>query len=305
MQAEPNSAPRPEHPTAGQAVVVGVDGSRSALAAVRWAADEALARGVSLVVLHAAPYAGGHSSGPEVRRARTILARAWSEAARHARGVEARTELVLNLPGPALLEAATRAGLLVLGLTGEGRHGEVLLGSTTLAVAGRTYCPLVGVRGWPLPGGNQRDVLLGLHSVTEDRPAVDHAFALADRPGRRLVVLHCGPIKIAPDGRPVEDVLLDGLSGWRQRWPAVPVQVEHDPGSPVDALLRRSGQALAVVVGHHHRGAVARAVLGSTGRALLRHSRVPVLVAGDAVPLTAEVGAADASGARAPGFHPA
>src|SRR3954468_8241621 len=60
QDAPRSSEPEPHPPGEGdpppRALLVGVDGSDCALAAVRWAAEEAQRRDVPLRIVHAAPY---------------------------------------------------------------------------------------------------------------------------------------------------------------------------------------------------------------------------------------------------------
>src|SRR5437764_2530310 len=82
-------------------VVVGVDGSRIGLDAVRWAVVEAHLGGLPLRILHAAPYAAGSASG--TRRARDILARAYTVAHRADLGLPVTTHHTERAAVPSLL----------------------------------------------------------------------------------------------------------------------------------------------------------------------------------------------------------
>ncbi|OLT14310.1 hypothetical protein BJF78_02320 [Pseudonocardia sp. CNS-139] len=98
-------------------VVVGADGTRTSLDAVRWAAAEARVRRLPLRILHAAPYAAG-SEGPLRHRADDILARAFTVARRAEPEVPVTTERTDDEPAPSLLAAARRARLVVVGMGG-------------------------------------------------------------------------------------------------------------------------------------------------------------------------------------------
>jgi nucleotide-binding universal stress UspA family protein len=272
----------PRTPTSGaedidtRPIVVGIDGTGSALAAARWAAAEARGRGIPLVLVHAASYIEGtDESGPEMKRARTILARAWSEVTRSAPGVEARTELVIDSAAEALAELSAGARMVAVGLTGSGDLDELPLGVPAVTLARHCGSPVVGVRSWPLPARAGREVLVGVRDVTEDAAAVEVAFQEAGRRGVALVVVHCDP-----GGSPAraEAMLSEGLAGWRARYPEVAVRVEIEHDTAAHALLRRSEHAELVIVGQRALGPISRAVFGSTSRWLLRHSHVPVLV---------------------------
>jgi hypothetical protein len=65
---------------------------------------------------------------------------------------------------------------------------------------------------------------------------------------------------------------------WRVRYPEVALGIEVSIEHPADALVEWSTRSQLVVVGTRGRGPAARALLGSTSRALLRHSACPVAV---------------------------
>jgi nucleotide-binding universal stress UspA family protein len=264
-------------------VLAGVDGSSHALAAVRWAADEAQSRRVPLLILHAADYLDPDPRDRGHRHAQAILARGRAEAGTRAT-VRTTTVLATETPIPALVRASARASLIVLGATGSGGLEEILLGSTTLAVSGQSHCPVAAVRHWPLSSDDDRDIVLGVSAVHEDAAAVEMAFDLARRRGKPLTVVHCSlPRLTAPPTESFEaqrEALADELAVWFQRYPEVRVRYRFFRTSPADALLKLAPHAVTVVAGCRRRGSAARVLLGSTSRALLRHSPTPVLVTG-------------------------
>jgi nucleotide-binding universal stress UspA family protein len=267
-------------------VVVGVDGSSIALDAVRWATAEARLRGLPLRILHAAPYAAG-TLAPPVRRARDILARAFTVAHRAEPGVPATTRRTDEDAVPSLLDAAQRAHLLVVGMGGGDRPQELLVGSVALDVSGRATCPVAVVRGLrraPALG----PVLVGVDDPATDTAALTVAFSDARRHGGRVVVLHvrytaaslgehlAGHAEAARIA--AWDELADALAPWAARFPDVPVELQIMHGLPTPALLAAAVHARLVVVGTRRRGAPARVLFGSTSRAVLRRSPVPVVV---------------------------
>lgn len=279
MNTETSGSTRPARP-----VLVGVDDSESSISAVRWAAEEAVARGLPLELLHVTPYAQPIApAGPH--GAQSILARGRTVARRHADGVDVRTRLVTGAAATALVEASAGASLLVLGLIGGGRTEEILLGSTTLAVSGHAACPVVGVRSWPMPVSTRREIMLGLDADTE-QAVLDTAFDMAEQRGCDVVVVHCTSDRELESGDSGPAWLEDELAAARRRHPAVNAHTEVHGGLAVNVtntLLRQSARAEAVVVGTRNRGPAARILLGSTSRGLLRHSQVPVVVVGPEV----------------------
>ena len=108
----------------GRTVVVGIDGSDSALDAVRWAAAESVRRGVPLRVVTAFDWNQEHPLGQVglgsdyreimLTAARRQLAQAVAVAGETA-GVEVEQQLVVGFPIPVLAAESGRAQLVVLG----------------------------------------------------------------------------------------------------------------------------------------------------------------------------------------------
>jgi nucleotide-binding universal stress UspA family protein len=142
-------------------IVIGIDDSENARAALRWAIEEARLRGVPVQAVHAweppivAPVVdvGPVPPGPlldlpvlmkEMKRAAEELAeRVVSEVADEASGVEVRPVAVEGRPASALVEAAEGADLLVVGSRGLGGFKDLVLGSVSHQVASHAPCPVV------------------------------------------------------------------------------------------------------------------------------------------------------------------
>jgi nucleotide-binding universal stress UspA family protein len=133
-------------------IVVGIDGSRSARAALGYALQEARLRGARLRVVGAwqvpaVAYAGGYGPGdPELyaeleRDARENVERALGDA--DTTGVETQTVVREGGAAHVLLEEAQDADLLVVGSRGLGGFRGLLLGSVGQQCAHHAPCPLV------------------------------------------------------------------------------------------------------------------------------------------------------------------
>ncbi|MCE3553161.1 universal stress protein [Pseudonocardia sp. RS11V-5] len=286
--------------TSGPAVVVGVDGSDSALDAVRWAATEADRRGAALRLVEAVPWTVYTSIGvPQLgadyqRRVLTEAAeqhlKAASEAARQTRAeITVTTEVRGGDAAPVLRDEATSALMIVVGTRGLGGFTGLLLGSVATAVAAHAAAPVVVVRG----GGAQREpvapVLVGVDGGPEGEAALAFAFDEAARRQAPLVAVHTWgdpitdpylagyvdwPVVEADEQR----ILDDALAAWTAKHPEVPVERIVVRARPAAALVERSRDAGLVVVGSRGRGTVRGALLGSVGQAVLRHADAPVAV---------------------------
>ena len=160
--------------------------------------------------------------------------------------------------------------------------------SLALDVCAAASCPVVVVRGPAGPMSTDGPVVLGLDDVGSDVGAITAAFADADAPARRLVVVHAlrGPEAMvdAMAGHPAsarvaaKQEITTALAPWRSRHPGVPVEVRVVHGAPADRLLEAAAAARLLVVGTNARGPAARVVLDSTSRAVVRCSPCPVMV---------------------------
>jgi nucleotide-binding universal stress UspA family protein len=145
-------------------IVVGVDGSAHAAAALHWAAEEASLRSATLEVVHAwsfVPVTTPADSG--------LVPMAWTDNVElldvtHQAAEDAAAAQVADVLGPdhdavvsvveggpaeALLAACEGADLLVVGNRGRGNLAAALLGSTSAKVADSAPCPVVVVRAQP------------------------------------------------------------------------------------------------------------------------------------------------------------
>ena len=142
-------------------IVVGVDGSRHAAAALRWAADEAKLRSATLEVLHAwtfVPVATPADSGlvPMAWTDNVELLDVTRQAAEEAAAAQvaavlgpdhgATISVVEGGAAETLVAAAADADLVVVGNRGRGNLAAALLGSTSAKVADEAPCPVVVVR---------------------------------------------------------------------------------------------------------------------------------------------------------------
>jgi nucleotide-binding universal stress UspA family protein len=144
-------------------IVVGVDGSEAAQAALRFAAEEAALRDARIVAIHSwmyipAPVAGdpgllampeGDVPGmleAERNVAETSLERALAEAFPQGPPVEIESRLVEDDAGEAIVAEAASADLVVIGSRGRGNIKSALLGSVSSHVVHHAPCPVVVVK---------------------------------------------------------------------------------------------------------------------------------------------------------------
>jgi nucleotide-binding universal stress UspA family protein len=280
-------------------VVAGVDGSESALAAVRLAAAESVARRRPLRLVHAlvwalfdvplGPAPGGPPEGGFRHQAERFLGDALDAAAKAAPDVQVTGEILDGGAAAVLLHAARDAELVVIGDRGLGGFSGLVLGSVAVQVCAHAPVPVLVARGEPHPDG---PVVVGVDGSVVSDQAVAFAFEEAALRGAPLVAIHAWrfPVSTGPgDMLPLvydsdqlaeeEDlVLAESLAGYRDRYPRVRVTRALERARPAKALVDASKRAQLVVVGARGRGGFTGLLLGSVSHAVLHHSHSPLAI---------------------------
>lgn len=285
----------------GRPVVVGVDGSEEADAALRWAADEARRRRRSLRVVYAADLGSATLAAglyPELtvaarRAAQHMLDVAVALAHEWAAEVPVDSAMQDGRASAVLLGQTPHAELLVLGSAGRGGFAGMLLGSTALQVAMHAQCPVVvlrsGAEGSPT-GSSVGRVVVGVDGSRQSAAAVSLAFQEADLRGIGVTAVRTwlGPeldVEAPPtheweQADKVEQArLAEDLHIWRSRFPNVDLVEKTVRGGPAPTLIAESAGAALLAVGSHGRDGFGGLVLGSVSHAVLHHAHCPVAVA--------------------------
>jgi nucleotide-binding universal stress UspA family protein len=134
-------------------IVVGVDGSRPSVEALRWAAYQASALGahVQAVTAWEYPASFGWAAVPTDWDPAKDMEKVMQQAVREAFGSEPPSgiELQVREGGAArvLIEACRGATMLVVGSRGHGGFAGMLLGSVSANVAEHASCPVLIIHG--------------------------------------------------------------------------------------------------------------------------------------------------------------
>lgn len=286
-------------------VVVGVDGSSRAMAAVRWAAAEARRRDVPLRIVH-----GDVSSLvylPELptvplphsyRQAVRSQAEKWLQQAEEAAagenlGITIETRMSTGSGSAVLIRESQTAQLVVVGSRGLGGFSGLIVGSVAVSLSTHGHCPVVVVRG-ELEDVEYagRPVVVGVDGSRGGDAALDWAFQAAAAREVELIALHTWHeittddawvrLQADPGSAGVqsdeERLLAEFMAGWSETYPEVRVhqRVVHDKAGR--ALLDQARHAQLVVVGARGRGGFAGLLLGSTSHTLIFHAACPVAV---------------------------
>jgi nucleotide-binding universal stress UspA family protein len=271
-------------------IVVGVDGSDGARAALRWADELAGRHGADIVAVLAWSYFdqrhpdGDREFDPHYGEddARAALTAAI-EAAGATHVVEQR--VVLELPERALVDAAEGADLVVVGARGLGGFKGLLLGSVSERVLERSPAPVAVIRQ-EQTGAAGGPVVVGVDGSDTSTRALRWAAVEARLRDVPLRVVHAWQMMFAavPATEPLIGALEEGGRAVLDAALADPALEGLDvkdhlvPMGATEGVLRYAHDASLVVVGSRGLGRVGRVLLGSTSRQLAHHAPCPIVV---------------------------
>jgi nucleotide-binding universal stress UspA family protein len=145
-------------------IVVGYDHTPPAHGALAWGIDYSRRSDAELIIVYGVSSAWEWelaaiqvNPDPIRREIGQLLRQDWTAPVRAA-GVPYQTEVLVGRPADVLLASARRheAALIVLGMTGRGTLGELIVGSTGREVAHHAVRPIVTVpTGWTPPVSEQ------------------------------------------------------------------------------------------------------------------------------------------------------
>lgn len=279
-------------------ITVGFDGSPESHEALRWAADEAVARGCQLAIVscYQMPLAGDITPGWISTEAYDELIRSTNVELQAARDMtqaahpqlEISTEVSAGAPAGVLVEdPAAEQELIVVGTSSHKGASAFWLGSTPRAVVRHANCPVVVVRGASSRGRPDR-VVVGVDGSEAARQALRWAAAEANLHGVILLVVHAWdyPYEVSEvRGSQARDLtrvdaarVLDDAVELAREMCASEVGAQLVGGSAASALLSTVRDGDLLVLGTRGRGAVRAGVFGSTVNSVLDRAAVPVAV---------------------------
>lgn len=273
------------------AVVVGIDGSRSAIDAALWAVDEAVSRDIPLRLVYAIDPTCSDSTDPqnaarELAKADIAVRHAFTAVEATDKPVKIEVEILQERPIRALLTAARSAALLCVGAVGLKHCSQGRIGSTAAAVASSTHCPVAIVRGHDPVHRHHQWVVAEVDATTGSdgvlRRAMEEA-QLRNAPLRvltawqsRFTDIHDGNA-VANGNRLARAQLDRRLAHWKKRYPDIDVRAAAVNGSTLNFLAKNSSSIQLLVVGHERREGVA-ALVGPPGLAALQNAECSVLI---------------------------
>ena len=257
----------------GARVIVGVDGSKPALVAVRWAAAEARLRGAELVALRVHDPDGAPADPHAAAGASDGLLAAVA-------GDSVTVRDVTGSPAVELTAACAPADVLVVGSRGRSALPGIALGSVARGCVARASCPVVVIRVAEEHG--HRRVVVGLDTSGASRRALRVAAeeaALRSAPLHAVHVVHWDELGVEMV-EPTTAALLDWgrqlvdqeLGRARVRATAV---VAH--GHPPEEMVEQSAHAALLVLGTRGRNPLS-GLLGSVSDRCVQETQCPLML---------------------------
>lgn len=283
-----------------QGLIVGVDGSDDAAAALVWAAREAELHGWPITAVLAwrilnQPHDDA-TAGFDPDFAAPDALEELTAAVRRALGDAGAAPVALlpvhELPFRALLDASDDADLLVVGTRGRGGFTSLLLGSVSQHLVHHATCPIAIVRpvGQPAIEGAER-IVVGIDGSATARAALLWAIEEAVCRGAALSVVYAwqmpyvgnypysGPeLDPALFEEPARRGLEDALDAVADLTKDIEVLPSHPMGSAASAILDVAEGADLVVVGARGLGGFSGMMLGSVSQQLAHHARCPLVI---------------------------
>lgn len=280
-------------------IVVGIDGSDSANAALRWAVDEAKLHQWSITAVLAWGYLQQHHPDPNAafdpeyteRDAAAALDAYIDGAVGPVRGADIDRRVVCDLSAPALLDASAEASLLVLGARGLGGFKGLLLGSVSQHCLHHATGPIAIVR--TPEGGTREDddgrIIVGVDGSNTSRRALRWAAEearLRQAPLQVVMTWHTpyvgglpyagtgfDPSILERDARKTLDEVVDGVD--KTDIPRVDRTLKL--GDAATSLLTTAKDASLLVVGSRGLGGFTGLLLGSVSHHVAHHATGPVV----------------------------
>jgi len=285
-----------------RSVVVGLDWSDAARAAVEHAAEAAAARQLPLRLVHVLepPLYPLRPALGRIHNLELVLRKAGQ------RLLEETTD-VLGLVYPELsvtsclkrgaiveilVDESRDAERLVVGSHGGGAFTDLLIGSTALQTVSLAQCPVVVV---PAPSSDElprSGVVVGVDGSARSVAALRFAFEAASVLSEPLVAVHAWtdpalsapqvPLPLVYDPALVAHeerlVMAESMAGFAEEFPDVKVDIRVVHDHAVSALSAAGALSRLLVVGSRGHGSIGALFLGSVSHGVLHHARGPVAI---------------------------
>lgn len=253
-------------------VVVGIDGSSSAVHAAEWAVAEAVSRDVPLRLIHVV-----QSTSPNIHReiadAEAALRAAHAAVTQTGQPVKIETAVVHGPVAATLVAESADAAMICVGSTGIGHRASKFVGATATAVADSAPCRVAIIRTRDgTPWSASGDIAVVVDDPSDLDVVLQVALNEAHLRNATLLALNVTSSRlheVAPEE--VDRRLAD----WLGRHPEVQSRVLMVPNDIPEFLAARDTPVqLMVITG----GDTAARLVGPYGRFVLRDTQCSVLL---------------------------
>ena len=255
---------------AAPCVVVGIDGSQSAVDAALWAIDEAVEADAPLRLVSVIEPTGQSEIDPRDQARRMATAEVAVRYALTAvesteRPVAIELEILQGRPVQALLEAARSAVVLCVGARGLKHATQGRIGSTAAALSAAARCPVAIVRTHRPHSGRSRAVVIEVDEPSEIDSVLQRRGA---------------PVRVLTTGRMRSDAHAQWqrrLAEWQHRYPDLDIASVSTQEGALDYITAHADSIQLVVIGRRRRGGVG-AFVGAPGNVALRDTDCSIMV---------------------------
>jgi nucleotide-binding universal stress UspA family protein len=280
-----------DHYASSPVIVVGIDGSRSAVGAALWAVDEAVSRDIPLKLVCAIdpsdhPNADTEDAARELATAEIAVRQAYTAVESTDKPVKIEIEILQKNPTHALIESSRRAALLCVGSIGLKHSSQGRIGSTAAALAAAAHCPVAVVHGFDSHRAHEGWVVAELGEASTLEGVLLRGLEEARLRGLPLRVLTTWQSRytdihannaVANGNRLARARLDRRLDQWRKRFPDLDVEAVAVHGSTLNYFAKEAGSIKLLVIGHERAHGI-RELVGPPGYATLHQAGCSVLV---------------------------
>jgi nucleotide-binding universal stress UspA family protein len=272
-------------------VVVGIDGSRSALNAAVWAVDEAVSRDIPLRLVYAidpdaATGSDNQAAARDLATAELAVRQAFVAVEATDKPVKIEVEILQERPVQALKEASRWAAMLCVGSIGLKHSSRGRIGSTAAVLCTSTHCSVAIVHGH-VPAPREQNLVVAEvdASPASDgvlRHAIDEA-KLRNAPLRvittwqsRYTDIH--DTRANAEGNRLAKARLDRrLTEWRNRFPGLDIEAAAVHGNFLNYVAKNAKSIQLLVIAHDRAHGISELV-GPPGSCALREGNCSVLI---------------------------
>ena len=271
-------------------IVVGIDGSRTAVDAALWAVDEAVSRDIPLRLVYAidpgTEVADPHDAARELATAELAVRHAFTAVESTEKPVKIEVEILQDKPSRALVEASRNAAMICVGAVGFKHATQGRIGSTAVALANSAHCPVAVIRRHAIPRSMKSGcVLVEVDQSPTSSAVLECGLDEARLRGAPLRVLTTWQSRFTDvydanavaEGNRLAQVQLDRrLARWQRSYPDLDVRSMANHGNIINYLAGKADSVQLVVIGAQRTGGASELV-GPRGLAVLQNTDCSVL----------------------------